>query len=81
MNTREKVHTILRQLSCMEAVRDEDGLQEDLALDSLALVTMLMELEDVFGMKLDEADMNPFDLVTVDDVVRLAEKYEGDKDE
>ena len=81
MNTGEKVHTILRQLSCMEAVRDEDGLQEDLALDSLALVTMLMELEDVFGMKLDEADMNPFDLVTVDDVVRLAEKYEGDKDE
>lgn len=44
-------------------------------------MTMLMELEDVFGMKLDEADMNPFDLVTVDDVVRLAEKYEGDKDE
>ena len=38
-----------------------------------------MMIEDEFQIVLDESDMNPFDLVTVEDVVKLVTKYmEGD---
>ena len=44
-------------------------------MDSLRLVTLLVTLEDTFGIRLDEADMDPFRLKTVEDVIDLAEKY------
>lgn len=78
---KEKVYGILKSLSGMETVNDSDSLLEDLTLDSLAMVTLLVELEDALLVQLDESDMNPFDLVTVGDVVRLAEKYGGDRNE
>ena len=71
----------MKKLSCTEEVNDNDRLQEDLVLDSLAMVTLLIELEDTLNIQLDEADMNPFDLVTVADVIKLAEKYIGDNNE
>ena len=46
-------------------------------LDSLRLVTLLVMLEEGFRIVLDEADMNPFDLLTVAHVVGLVEKYIG----
>ena len=45
------------------------------------MVTLLVELEDTFGITLDESDMNPFDLITAADVILLVEKYGGDTDE
>ena len=45
------------------------------------MVTLLIEIEEQFGIELDEKDMNPFDLVTVSDAIRLAERYIGDKNE
>ena len=57
-------------------------LTDDLGLDSLKMVTLLILLEDTFYIELDESDMNPFDLITVKDVIDLATKYviqqEGD---
>lgn len=81
MNLKENIHNILKKLSCAEEVNDNDRLKEDLVLDSLAMVTLLIELEDTLNIQLDEADMNPFDLVTVADVIKLAEKYIGDNNE
>lgn len=78
MNITEKVIEILIGLCGEEAIKESDSLQEDLGLDSLALVTMLVEIEETFDVQLDEADMNPFDLMTVQDVIDLAEKYCGD---
>lgn len=75
MKIKEKVYEILKNLSCMETVQDSDRLQDDLILDSLAMVTLLLEIEDVFNIELNESDMNPFDLITVEDVIHLAEKY------
>ena len=77
----EKVYDILKELSGMEEIAPESDLQNDLALDSLSMVTLLVELEDAFDIQLDEADMNPFDLKDVQAVVNLVEKYCGDKDE
>ncbi len=77
----EKVTNILTELSGVEAVTLESKLQDDLTLDSLHMVMLLVELEDKFEIVLDESDMNPFNLVTVEDVVNLVGKYCGDSDE
>ncbi len=52
-----------------------------MSLDSLSMVTMLVEIEDSFSIELDEKDMNPFDLITVADVIKLTEGYIGDENE
>ncbi|MBQ8189898.1 MAG: acyl carrier protein [Lachnospiraceae bacterium] len=75
----DKVVEILKELSGMEEMKPTDGLQSDLGLDSLMMVTLLVELEEALGIELDEADMNPFDLNTVGDVVALAGKYCGEQ--
>ena len=78
----DKVTTILSELSGMEIICFEQKLQGDLALDSLQLVTLLILIEENFQIVLNESDMNPFDLITVKDVINLATKYviqqEGD---
>lgn len=77
-----KVTAILAELSGIENIGIEYELQSDLGLDSLQMVTLLIMIEENFGIVLDEADMNPFDLVSVLDVVTLVEKYiDGDKEE
>ena len=81
MNIEEKVKGILSELSGEEEITNEMTLQNDLALDSLMMVTMLVEIEEAFGIELDEADMNPFDLSTVQSVIDMVTKYCGDKDE
>ena len=78
MKKSDKVIEILKDLSGMNEVKPEAHLQKDLALDSMNMVVMLLEIEEAFGVKLDESDMNPFDLNTVQDVFYLVEKYGGE---
>ena len=77
MKTVEKVKSILSELCGIESIDVQQNLQADLGLDSLQMITLLVMLEDHFGITLDEADMNPFDLISVESVVNLAEKYVG----
>ena len=77
----EKISEILCELSGIKEIKPEDDLKEDLALDSLSMVTLLLEIEETFEVQLDESDMNPFDLNTVEDAVKLVEKYRGDENE
>lgn len=77
MEVFEKISEILCELSGINEIKPEDDLKEDLALDSLSMVTLLLEIEERFNIELDESDMNPFDLNTVEDAVKLAEKYRG----
>lgn len=81
MNIEEKVKGILCELSGEETIENTDHLQVNLALDSLMLVTMLVEIEEAFDIELDEADMNPFDLGTVQNVIDMVAKYCGDENE
>ena len=78
MDTKEKVFSILKDLACAEEITEQSSLQEDVGLESLNMVTLLIELEDGFGITLDESSMNPFDLVTVADVIDLVDRYTGD---
>ncbi len=75
MNISEKVIEILKELSGKEIIREDDKLQDDIGLDSLGMVTLLVEIEDTFLIELDESDMNPYDLSCVLDVIKLVEKY------
>lgn len=81
MNIETKVKEILCELSGEETIENTDHLQGDLALDSLMMVTMLIEIEEAFAIELDEADMNPFDLGTVQNVIDMVAKYCGDENE
>ncbi len=81
MKIEEKVKGILSELSGEKSIENTFQLQGDLALDSLMMVTMLVEIEDVFDVELEEADMNPFDLNTVQSVIDLVAKYCGDANE
>lgn len=81
MNIETKVKEILYELSGEETIKNTDHLQGDLALDSLMMVTMLVEIEETFAIELDEADMNPFDLGTVQNVIDMVAKYCGDENE
>ena len=61
---------------CLMPVQDTSvTLTVDLSLDSLRMVMLLVTLEDSFEIELDESDMNPFALITVQDVVNLVMKY------
>lgn len=77
MNIEEKVKAILSELSGEDTIDNTSALQNELALDSLMMVTLLMEIEDTFAVELDESDMNPFDLETVQSVIDLVMKYCG----
>lgn len=78
IDVRKAVFPVLQELSQKEYLKNTDSLQGDLGLDSLGMVTLLVELEDALDIILDESDMNPFDLTTVGDVVALAERYIGE---
>ncbi len=81
MKIEERIKHILSELSGEKSIETKARLQEDLSLDSLSMVTMLVEIEDSFSIELDEKDMNPFDLITVADVIKLTEGYIGDENE
>ena len=72
---KEQTIQILEEL-CTEKITDTSlQLLDDLSLDSLCMVMLLVMIEDVFEIELDESDMNPFALVTVEDVISLVSKY------
>ena len=71
----ERVVKILEDLALVPVKDLSKELINDLALDSLRLVMLLVNLEETFEIELDESDMNPFRLITVQDVIDLAKKY------
>ena len=74
-NIKSQVIEILEDISTEKISDTSMSLLKDLSLDSLSLVMLLVMIEDVFGIELDESDMNPFDLITVQDVIELVDKY------
>lgn len=82
MKVREKISEILSELTGIDTINTYDALQEDLGLNSIQMVTLLIMVEENFGIFLDESDMNPYDLVYVYQVVDMVEKYiKGDENE
>ncbi len=81
MDRTEKVIEILRDIVECDEINCESDLKEDIGLDSIGLVTLLIEAENVFQIELDETDMDPFELKTVSDVVTMISQYCESSDE
>lgn len=74
MIKKEKLLKVLTELSGKKGIKMTDKL-ESLGLDSLAMITMIINLEDAFEVELDEKDMNPYNFETVKDVLNMVDKY------
>ncbi len=73
MNNLEKLRGIIAdQLSIDEAIITEDTALEDLGADSLALVELVMSVEEEFEIEIQDEDMENFK--TVGDVLDYIEK-------
>ena len=75
MDNKERVFEILNVLSGVEGFDEKSSLTDDLYMDSLEMVMLLIEIEDAFDIVIDESDMNPFDLISVSDVIGLVDRY------
>lgn len=75
MDLRKKIYEIIGDICGTEVSDSDKSLSEDLGIDSLGMVALLIELEDSLNIELEESDMNPLLLKTVEDIVILAEKY------
>ena len=69
----EKVREAVRKVSSfeLENVEDDDKLHDDLALESLELVELAMELEKKFGIELSDDECETFDEITVKQLITL----------
>lgn len=72
---KSRVFAILEELTSIPIQDSNLLLVEDLGMDSLRMVMLLVTIEDTFEIELDESDMNPFSLITVQNVVNLVMKY------
>lgn len=81
MDVNEKVMGIISEISDKTPATSSNTLQNDIGLDSLAMVMMLVAIEESFGIELKESDMNPFNFVTVQNVIDMVERYCGDNNE
>ena len=72
MNNLEKLSTIIAdQLGIDESAITEDTTLEDLGADSLALVELVMSVEEEFDIQIEDEDMEKFK--TVGDVLDYIE--------
>ncbi|MCI8360218.1 MAG: acyl carrier protein [Clostridiales bacterium] len=68
----ETVERTVCQLLKLEG--GEDGsvrLREDLGVDSLAMVDLVIDLEDRLGVEFNDADLDPSVLLTLDDLYQM----------
>lgn len=72
---KSQVIEILEDICSEKITETSIQLLNDLSLDSLSMVMLLVMIEDTFKIELDESDMNPFALITVQDVIDLVNKY------
>lgn len=70
-----QVNEILKEKSFCDNITAELKLNEDLGLDSLNMVELMVELEERFNIEIDESDLDPAALQTVEQVYALVAKY------
>ena len=70
-----QVNEILKEKSFCDDITAELRLNEDLGLDSLNMVELMVELEERFNIEIDESDLDPAALQTVEQVYALVAKY------
>lgn len=75
MEIENNVDEIIFNLCGIDIFECNDSLKNDLGLDSLDMVTLLIEIEDKFNIELNGSDIDPSTLILVSDVYNLVAKY------
>ncbi|MCI8596738.1 MAG: hypothetical protein HFE35_08030 [Clostridia bacterium] len=73
-NASEIVTKVLKDLG-VENASVTERIKEDCGLDSLSLVSVIVGLEEELGGEFDDADLDPAELITVENLITLTEKY------
>lgn len=60
---------------CNQEVKNSDSLKEDLGFDSLTLVSLIISIENHFGIEFKDSDLSEENLKTVGSLLTLLEKY------
>ncbi len=72
----KKIIEIIAAMSLLdEGEITEKDLLIDIGVDSLKMVEIIMNLEDTFQIRFDDAELDPTNLTTVKSVINLTEKY------
>lgn len=72
---KSRIYELLQELTGTDVSISENMELQELSIDSLRMALLLIEIEKRFDIELDESDMNPLALKTVDDIIKLAGKY------
>lgn len=73
---KDNVYEIIKGLCGIEDINDDMSLQFDLGFDSLMLITALVEMEERLNYQFDISELEPSEIQTVGDLIRLADKSE-----
>lgn len=73
---KDDVYAIIKGLCGIEDINVEMSLQFDLGFDSLMLITALVEMEEKLNYQFDISELEPSEIQTVGDLMRLATKSE-----
>ena len=73
----EKIREIMTRYVDLEPeeIREDSRLVEDLALTSFAIMSMMGDFEEEFGITVDESELT--DIYTVKDIMDYIEKKQG----
>ena len=75
-STIERVIDIVRDASCSDKpIAPETSLRKELGMDELAIVGLVLELEEVFGIEIDDLDVAALGDTSSSIAARLAEEY------
>ena len=74
-NTKAVINSILTEKRFFDTIAADMKLSEDLGFDSLSLVELIVDLEERFDIEIDESDLDPGQLKTVDQIYTLVDKY------
>lgn len=77
----QKICEILKSIIPLDNFFPEMSLKDDLGIDSLALVNVLVQLEETFDITIDISDLSLEKLKTIGNLYTLVEKYISNKEE
>lgn len=66
---KEKLKEVIKDLLCVDDIKEEDSLIKDLGMDSIDIVELVMHIEEEFDVGLLESEMEK--VKTIRDVEKL----------
>ena len=74
MDILKKVEEVINETVGGDSVALNQELKTGIGLDSLSLVSVIVGLEEKFGIEFNESDLDPSKIIRVKDLVELVEK-------